>query len=152
LNVNRSKYNRAADSRKELKVKLKEKAKMSEKEVKKEWRAKGVSTYANTVKYGHRGRAQTQNRENLHAIHFRAEETPREWLNNCYIGRVSNLNKVSSLNESFIFGGLGYIKVKFLGGFNVLLKGESEMKIKKAIEENKDWFEEMFDTIIPWEE
>jgi len=56
------------------------------------------------------------------------------------------------LNESFILGGLGYIKVKFLGGFHVLLKGENELKIKEAIEENKEWFEEMFDTIIPWEE
>jgi len=26
------------------------------------------------------------------------------------------------------------------------------MKIKEAIEENKEWFEEMFDTIIPWED
>ena len=152
LSVNRPKYSRAADTRKEWNVKLKEKAIESEKYVKKEWRAKGLSTYANTVRYGHRDRAQTQNRDNLHAIHFRAEETPRDWLNKCYIGRVSDLNKVSSLNESFILGGLGYIKVKFLGGFHVLLKGENELKIKDAIEENKAWFEEMFDTIIPWDE
>jgi len=31
----------------------------------------------------------------------------------------------------------------------VLLKGENEMTIKEVIEENKEWFEEMFDTIIP---
>ncbi|KAK8472198.1 hypothetical protein PHAVU_002G142300, partial [Phaseolus vulgaris] len=152
LSVNRPKYSRAADTRKEWNVKLKEKAIESEKNVKKEWRAKGLSTYANTVRYGHRDRAQTQNRDNLHAIHFRAEETPSDWLNKCYIGRVSDLSKVSSLNESFILGGLGYIKVKFLGGFHVLLKGENELKIKEGIEENKAWFEEMFDTIIPWEE
>ncbi|ESW34547.1 hypothetical protein PHAVU_001G161800 [Phaseolus vulgaris] len=152
LSVNRPKCSRAADTRKEWNVKLKEKAIESEKYVKKEWRSKGLSTYANIVRYGHRDRAQTQNRDNLHAIHFRAEETPRDWLNKCYIGRVSDLNKVSSLNESFILGGLGYIKVKFLGGFHVLLKGENELKIKDAIEENKAWFEEMFDTIIPWEE
>jgi len=122
LNVNRPKYKRAADSRKEWNVKLKEKARMPEKEVKKEWRAKGVSTYANTVKYGHRDRAQTQNRENLQAIHFRAEETPREWLNNCYIGRVSDLNKVSSLNESFILGGSWLHKGQISGGFPCVIE------------------------------
>ncbi|KAL9315871.1 hypothetical protein ACSQ67_016872 [Phaseolus vulgaris] len=26
------------------------------------------------------------------------------------------------------------------------------MKINEAIKENKEWFEELFDTIIPWEE
>ncbi|KAL9285053.1 hypothetical protein ACSQ67_024583 [Phaseolus vulgaris] len=31
-------------------------------------------------------------------------------------------------------------------------EGENELKIKDAIEENKAWFEEMFDTIIPWDE
>ena len=152
LNVNRPKYNRAAKTKKEWNVKLKEKALESEKEVKKEWRAKRTNTYANTVKNGYKKIAQSQNRETLHAIHFRAEETHREWLNKCFIGRVADLNKVSSLNESFILGGLGYIKVKFLGGFHVLLKGENELKIKEAIEENKEWFEEMFETIIPWEE
>ena len=91
-------------------------------------------------------------RERLHVIHFKAEETPREWLKTCHIGRVSDLSKISGLNESFILGGLGFIKVKFLGGFHVLLKGENEMTIKDAIEENKEWFEEIFDTIIPWNE
>jgi len=70
----------------------------------------------------------------------------------CYIGRVSDLSKVSGLNESFILGGLSYIKVKFMGGFHVLLMGENETKVKEAIEENKEWFEDLFDTIIPWED
>ncbi|KAK6645947.1 hypothetical protein PHAVU_L001950, partial [Phaseolus vulgaris] len=83
---------------------------------------------------------------------WKAKETSKEWLNNCYIGRVSDLSKISGLNESFVLGGLGYIKIKFLGGFHVLLKGENESKIKDAIEENKEWFEDLFDTIIPWEE
>jgi len=88
----------------------------------------------------------------VNAIHFRVEETSRDWLKKCYIGRVSNLSKVSCLNESLILGGLSHIKVKFLGGFHVLLMGENEKKIQEAIEENKQWFEELFDTIIPWEE
>ena len=56
------------------------------------------------------------------------------------------------MNESFILGGFNYKKDKFLGGFHVLLMGENETKVKEAIEENKEWFEELFDTIIPWED
>jgi len=77
------------------------------------------------------------------------EETPREWLKQCYIGRVSYLSKLSCLNESFI---LNYIKVKFLGGFHVLMMGENETKVKETIEENKEWYKDLFDTIIPWED
>ena len=115
MNVNRPKYNRATDTRKEWNVKLKEKVTEAEKEIKKEWRAKGSSMYANSVKYGYRGRAQTQNKENVHAIHFRAEETPREWLSKCYIGRVSNLNKVSSLNEVLFWVALDIQRSNFWG-------------------------------------
>jgi len=70
----------------------------------------------------------------------------------CYIGRVSDLSKVSSLNERFILGGFGHIKVKYLGGFHVLMKRENDTKIKETVEDNKEWFEELFDTIIAWEE
>ena len=152
LYANRPKYNKSAETRKEWNEKLKEKEIESEKVVKKEWRAKGTNSYANVVKNGDRNRAQSLNRANINAIHFKVEETPREWLKQCYIGRVSDLSKVSSLNESFILGGLSYIKVKFLGGFHVLLMGENETKVKEAIEENKEWFEDLFDTIIPWED
>ena len=121
LKANRPKYNKVAETKEEWNAKMKEKATESEKEVKQVWRVKGSNSYAS-----------------LHAIYFNAEETSREWLKMCYIGRVSDLSKVSSLNESFILGGLGHIKVKYLGGFHVLLKGENETKIKEAIEENKE--------------
>ncbi|KAL9276509.1 hypothetical protein ACSQ67_025953 [Phaseolus vulgaris] len=32
------------------------------------------------------------------------------------------------------------------------MQGENELKIKDAIKENKECFEDLFDTIIPWEE
>ncbi|ESW22039.1 hypothetical protein PHAVU_005G121500 [Phaseolus vulgaris] len=137
----RPKYNKSAETRKEWNEKLKEKEIELEKVVKKEWRVKGTNSYANVVKNGDRNRAQSLNRANINAIHFK-----------CYIGRVSDLSKVSGLNESFILGGLSYIKVKFLGGFHVLLMGENKTKVKEAIEENKEWFEDLFDTIIPWED
>jgi len=152
MKANRPKYNKAADTKKEWNAKLKEKATETVKEIKQVWRAKGSNSYANTVKYGNKNRAQSNDRASLHAIHFRAEESTREWLKMCYIGRVSDLSKVLSLNERFILGGFGHIKVKYLGGFHVLLKGENDTKIKETVDDNKEWFEELFDTIIPWEE
>jgi len=147
--ANRPKYNRSAETRKEWNMKLKGKVIESGREPKKEWRAKEEKTYANIVKNGKGNSEQSQNRARVQAIHFRAEETSREWLKKCFIGRVSDLSKVSCLNECFILEGFSHIKVKFLGGFHVLLLGENESNILEAIEENKAWFEEMFDTIIP---
>ena len=76
LNANRPKYIRAAETRKEWNAKLKEKALAPEKEIKKVWRAKGTTSYANTVKNGNGNRATPQNRGSLHAIHFKAEKLP----------------------------------------------------------------------------
>nr|XP_007139935.1 hypothetical protein PHAVU_008G071100g [Phaseolus vulgaris]ESW11929.1 hypothetical protein PHAVU_008G071100g [Phaseolus vulgaris] len=138
LYANRPKYNKSAETRKEWNEKQKEKELESEKVVKKEWRVKGKNSYANVVNNGVRNREHSLNKSNINAIHFKVEETPREWLKQCYIGRVLDLTKVSGLNESFILGGLSFIKIKFLGSFHVLLMGENEMKIKEAIEENKE--------------
>jgi len=30
--------------------------------------------------------------------------------------------------------------------------GGNIKRVKKVVEENKEWFEELFDTIIPWED
>ncbi|ESW33659.1 hypothetical protein PHAVU_001G088300, partial [Phaseolus vulgaris] len=152
LKANRPKYNRSTETRKEWNMKLKGKVIEPGRESKKEWRVKEEKTYANIVKSGKGIGEQPHNRARVQAIHFREEESSREWLKKCYIGRVSDLSKVSCLNECLILEGLSHIKVKFLGGLHVLLLGENESNILEAIEENKTWFEEMFDTIIPWEE
>ena len=78
LYANRPKYNRTTETRKEWNAKLKDKVLEYEKDTKKVWRAKGTNTYATTVMFDNGNRAQLQNRESLNAIHFRAEETPRE--------------------------------------------------------------------------
>jgi len=56
------------------------------------------------------------------------------------------------LNESFILGGYNFIKIKYLDGFHVLLLGEYELKVKEVVEEKKEWFDDLFDTIVPWED
>ena len=109
---------------------------------KKVWRATCKNqSYAQAVKYGNR--AHSRSRVRVNAINV--EETPKEWLKHCYIGRVSDLSKVEDLNESFILGGYNFIKIKILGGFHVLLMGEDKNKVKK-------WFKNLFDTIVPWED
>ena len=125
------------------------KTKQEEKVGKKVWRATNKNqSYAQAVKYGNR--AQSRSRVRVNAINV--EETPKEWLKHCYIGRVYDLSKVEDSNESFILGGYSFIKIKILGGFHVLLMGEDENKVKEAVEENKEWFENLFDTIVPWED
>jgi len=78
MKANKPKYNKAAEAKKEWNAKLKEKATETVKEIKQVWRAKGSNSYANTIKYGNRNRAQSNDRASLNAIHFRAEESTRE--------------------------------------------------------------------------
>jgi len=85
LYANRPKYNKLAETKKEWNEKLKEKEIELEKVVKKEWRVKGTNSYANVVKNGDRNRAKSLNRANINAIHFKVEETPREWLKNAIL-------------------------------------------------------------------
>jgi len=55
------------------------------------------------------------------------------------------------LKKSFILGGFKFIRVRFLGGNYVLLSEEYASLIKKTIDENKEWFESIFESINPWE-
>jgi len=60
-------------------------------------------------------------------------ETFKEWLKQCYSVRISDLSKIGDLNESFILGAYGFIKVKYLGSFHVLLKGKTKLELKKLL-------------------
>lgn len=43
---------------------------------------------------------------------------------------------------------LWFHKSQILGQFSRASKGEDEARVKEAIEGNKEWFEELFDTMI----
>ena len=103
-------------------------------------------SYASTVEKGCKGKKRNKN-----PIAFKAEVKHSEWLDNCFIGRTVEPSKAKDMKKSFILGGFNFIRVRFLGGNCVLLSGEDASLIKKTIEENKEWFESIFESINPWE-
>jgi len=56
------------------------------------------------------------------------------------------------IKESFILGGFNLVRVKFLGGMYALLSFEEEGQIKRIIIDNKEWFEGIFESIVPWDD
>ncbi|KAK7367516.1 hypothetical protein VNO80_09529 [Phaseolus coccineus] len=102
--------------------------------------------YASIVEKGCKGKT-----KNTYPIVFKAEVKHLEWLDNCFIGKTVETCKAKDLKESFILGGFNFIRGHYLGGNCVLLFGEDANLIKKSIEENKGWFESIFEPIIPWE-
>lgn len=103
-------------------------------------------TYPFAVEKGGKGEKRTKNH-----IAFKAEVHHSEWLDNCFIGKTVEPNLARDMKESFILGGFKFIQVRFMGGNCVLLSGEDVNLIKKTIEENKEWFESIFESITPWE-
>jgi len=90
-------------------------------------------------------------KKNIYPIAFKAEVKPLEWLDNNFIGKTMEPSKAKDLKVSFILGGFNFIRVRYLGGNCVLMSIEDANLIKKSIDENKEWFESIFETIIPWE-
>ena len=60
-------------------------------------------------------------------------------------------SKAKDLKENFILRGFNFIRVRYLRGNCVLLSEVDENLIKKSIVENKELFESIFESIIPWE-
>jgi len=102
--------------------------------------------YASVVGKGCKGE-----KKNVYPIVFKAKLQHLEWLDNCFIGRSKEPSKAKDMKKSFILTGFNFIRVRFLGGNCILLSGEDASLIKKTIDENKEWFESIFESITPWE-
>jgi len=77
-------------------------------------------------------------------------ENEIEWLNRCVVGRVNNYDLIESIQEHFIMGGMGSLSAKYMGDNMMLISGGEGIEVTKVVEENKSWFETMFDSIVPW--
>jgi len=77
-------------------------------------------------------------------------ENEIEWLNICVVGRVNNYDLIESIQEHFITGGMGSLSTKYMGDNMMLISGGEGTEVTKVVEENKSWFETMFDSIMPW--
>ncbi|KAK7347588.1 hypothetical protein VNO80_22123 [Phaseolus coccineus] len=57
-----------------------------------------------------------------------------------------------SIKESFFLGGFSCVRLRYLGEKFILLSCEEEGVIGKLIEDNKDWFDGMLDSVVPWDD
>jgi len=74
---------------------------------------------------------------------FVKSEVPK-WLEHSYVGRLSKASDIRVVQESFIMGGLNFVRV--------LLSSYTEGSIENILEEHKEWLDDIFDSIVPWVE
>jgi len=67
-------------------------------------------------------------------------------LENCFVGRFSETVNLQSSKESFFLGGFSFVRLRYLG------KRLKKSLIKRSFEENKDWFDKIFQSFVPWNE
>jgi len=56
------------------------------------------------------------------------------------------------VKESFVLGGFGVMRLRYLGEEFVLLSCDEEGLIEKLLEEGKDWFTGLFSSIVTWDD
>jgi len=83
-------------------------------------------------------------------VEFDTEELEIELLNESFVGRMHNPDDLESLKDNFILGGMGFLKVRYLGDNMVLITSSYGTKINTLIEENSIWFATMFKSLLPW--
>ena len=76
---------------------------------------------------------------------------PSLWLESCFIGRFSKLSNFLAVKESVVVGGYGSLNLSYLGENFMLLAGDGETSVAKVIDGNKEWFGDIFDSLVPWD-
>jgi len=74
------------------------------------------------------------------------------WLERCFIGKLLKVADAQTVKKSFILGGFNLVRVRYLGERYVLLSCEEEGLIERLITDNKEWFEGIFGSIVPWDD
>lgn len=70
------------------------------------------------------------------------------WLDNCYVERLLKAPNMQLVKESFVLGGFGFVRLRYLVEKFVLLSCDEEGVIGKLVEENKEWFAGMFVSVV----
>ena len=83
-------------------------------------------------------------------ISFDTEEADTKWLEGSYIGRVSNYSNVHMVMEEAIQHGRGRLNAKYLGENALLIQGIEGAELGNLMGENKEWWEDNFESIVPW--
>jgi len=74
------------------------------------------------------------------------------WLEGSYVGCLKEAPCMQSIKESFIMGGFSLVRLRYLGERYVYLSCDEGEGLNKIIVDNKAWFDEVFVSIIPWDD
>jgi len=57
---------------------------------------------------------------------------------------------METLKESFILNGLDFLRLRYIGDNAILITGEGEENIQNIIDEQREWFLSIFESITTW--
>ena len=80
---------------------------------------------------------------------FKVDVEPSLWLESCFIGRFSELSNFQAVKESVVVGGFGLLCLSYLGENFMLLAGDGEISVANVIDDNKECFWDIFDSLVP---
>jgi len=74
------------------------------------------------------------------------------WMVNSVIGQFRAELGFEQLCDDFVKGGMSMVRVRFLGDNRAFLTPKEGESMEELINLNKEWFESVFQTIVPWSE
>ncbi|KAK7377805.1 hypothetical protein VNO80_03237 [Phaseolus coccineus] len=90
----------------------------------------------------------SQEVEGMKSISVKVESS--SWLDGCFVGHFVDIPNIQAVKESYIMGGFILVRLRYLGEKFVLMSCDNVGIIGKLIEDNKDWFDGMFESVHPW--
>ncbi|KAK7342420.1 hypothetical protein VNO80_25371 [Phaseolus coccineus] len=82
---------------------------------------------------------------------IQAKVEEKEWMKRSYVGYLNETIDSEDIKNCFFFNGANFIRLRYLGDNVMLLTPEGETKVEDMIKENKEWLEDFFDDIRPWD-
>ncbi|ESW08016.1 hypothetical protein PHAVU_009G011500 [Phaseolus vulgaris] len=123
-------------------------SKKVEPRVRKVWRRKGEISYAQAVKNGIHTRISS---EKWMGQIMQVKVEDKEWMKRSCVGYLNETADIEDIKNSFFMNGANFIRLRYLGDNAMLLTPEGDTSVEDLIKENKEWLEEIFDEITPWD-
>ncbi|KAK7382712.1 hypothetical protein VNO80_01727 [Phaseolus coccineus] len=82
---------------------------------------------------------------------IQAKVEEKEWMKRSYVEYLNETTDNEDIKNFFFLNGANFIRLRYLGDNVMLLTPEGETSVEDMIKENKEWLEEFFDDIRPWD-
>jgi len=83
-------------------------------------------------------------------MEFGVKEAMNKWLQQIYIGKGHDFIAIEGVKDNFIFNGLEFIRLIYVGDNAFLLTTKGEQSIENAFNEDHQWLEKTFEYIMSW--